>query len=326
MNNNTAKDTDLLSRKNAARLSGFRALRTIDLNLLTVFEAVYIHKGIVNAARALNLTPSAISQSIQKLRGIFPDPLFVRNGQGIMPTSYAAHLHEYISHGLSSILGALEFNEVSNSQRTITIATHPSVGALVMPTIYTAIHRTSPGVIINNVPISQAETQLSQLQADMVIDTRRPMMSKIGSYRLFEERVVIVCRKSHPLAKNHVTLERLGQQQQTMLVLQDDILPDVRNAVEQTFPERQITFSSYNVLTLAAMLGRSDLVGFMSSGLYHMFRDTWDLTEITCDGFDGGNFETHLFYNKLSLHDEVLRQSMETIQNAFVQQPGEVMF
>ena len=50
----------------------FRTLRNIDLNLLTIFEAVYVHKGIVNAAKILNLTPSAISQSIQKLRLLFP--------------------------------------------------------------------------------------------------------------------------------------------------------------------------------------------------------------------------------------------------------------
>lgn len=37
----------------------FRTLRNIDLNLLTIFEAVYVHKGIVNAAKILNLTPSA---------------------------------------------------------------------------------------------------------------------------------------------------------------------------------------------------------------------------------------------------------------------------
>ncbi len=86
----------------------FRTLRNIDLNLLTIFEAVYVHKGIVNAARVLNLTPSAISQSIQKLRTIFPDPLFIRKGQGVTPTAYASHLHEYISQGLESILGALD--------------------------------------------------------------------------------------------------------------------------------------------------------------------------------------------------------------------------
>lgn len=56
-------------------------LRNLDLNLLTVFEAVYLHKGIVHAAKALNLTPSSVSQSIQKLRNTFPDPLFIRTGQ-----------------------------------------------------------------------------------------------------------------------------------------------------------------------------------------------------------------------------------------------------
>jgi hypothetical protein len=59
-----------------------RILRNVDLNLLTIFEAVYVHKGIVNAAKVLNITPSAISQSLNKLRALFPDPLFIRKGQG----------------------------------------------------------------------------------------------------------------------------------------------------------------------------------------------------------------------------------------------------
>ncbi|MGF1957808.1 LysR family transcriptional regulator, partial [Enterococcus casseliflavus] len=84
----------------------------------------------VNAAKVLNLTPSAISQSIQKLRVIFPDPLFIRKGQGVTPTAFAMHLHEYISQGLESILGALDIEGSYDKQRTITIATTPSVGAL----------------------------------------------------------------------------------------------------------------------------------------------------------------------------------------------------
>lgn len=65
----------------------FRILRNIDLNLLTIFEAVYVHNGIVNAAKILNITPSAISQSLNKLRALFPDPLFIRKGQGVTPTA-----------------------------------------------------------------------------------------------------------------------------------------------------------------------------------------------------------------------------------------------
>lgn len=129
-----------LSRKSSeGKPQIFTTLRNIDLNLLTIFEAVYVHKGIVNAAKVLNLTPSAISQSIQKLRVIFPDPLFIRKGQGVTPTAFAMHLHEYISQGLESILGALDIEGSYDKQRTITIATTPSVGALVLPVIYRAI-------------------------------------------------------------------------------------------------------------------------------------------------------------------------------------------
>ena len=48
-----------LSRKSSeGKPQIFTTLRNIDLNLLTIFEAVYVHKGIVNAAKVLNLPPS----------------------------------------------------------------------------------------------------------------------------------------------------------------------------------------------------------------------------------------------------------------------------
>ena len=70
MDDNGLSDKRIAERREEDRPQIFRTLRNIDLNLLTIFEAVYVHKGIVNAAKVLNLTPSAISQSIQKLRAI----------------------------------------------------------------------------------------------------------------------------------------------------------------------------------------------------------------------------------------------------------------
>ncbi|MDP1265352.1 LysR family transcriptional regulator, partial [Klebsiella pneumoniae] len=74
----------------------FRIQRNIDLNLLTLFEAGDVHKGIFNAAKILHITPSAISQSINKVRALFPVRLFIRKGQGVTPTAYATQLHQYI--------------------------------------------------------------------------------------------------------------------------------------------------------------------------------------------------------------------------------------
>ena len=144
-------------------------LRNIDLNLLTIFEAVYVHKGIVNAAKVLNLSPPppAISQSIQKLRVIFPDPLFIRKGQGVTPTAFAMHLHEYISQGLESILGALDIEGKDEKATNDDVsATTPSVGALVLPVIYRAIKSLS-AVFTATRPSANAGNQLSQFQTDL---------------------------------------------------------------------------------------------------------------------------------------------------------------
>ncbi|MFK0528734.1 YbeF family transcriptional regulator, partial [Escherichia coli] len=158
MDSNNQIETCLSRKSSEDKPQIFTTLRNIDLNLLTIFEAVYVHKGIVNAAKVLNLTPSAISQSIQKLRVIFPDPLFIRKGQGVTPTAFAMHLHEYISQGLESILGALDIEGSYDKQRTITIATTPSVGSRALPVIYGGVKPTFPMFFWATPPLGPGET------------------------------------------------------------------------------------------------------------------------------------------------------------------------
>lgn len=295
----------------------FKTLRNVDLNLLTIFEAVYVHKGIVNAAKVLNLTPSAISQSIQKLRLIFPDPLFIRKGQGVAPTAYAAHLHEYISQGLESILSALDINNTLDKQRTITIATHPTLGALIIPEIYSVIQRVNPKLLIRNIPITDGESQLTQFQSDLLIDLSHHSGRSIATQKLYEDKIVAVCRRDHPSAQMHQTLEDMRSLGQTFLILQDDLLRDVRQIVSDFFPQRQITFSSFNFVTVAAVLGSSDLIGFMPSRVYNMFKDTFNLREINADLFASSTLEFNLHYNKLSMRDAVLQEIIEAVKSEF---------
>ena len=62
-------------------------LKKFDLNLLVIFECIYQHLSISKAAESLYITPSAVSQSLQRLRAQFNDPLFIRSGKGIAPTT-----------------------------------------------------------------------------------------------------------------------------------------------------------------------------------------------------------------------------------------------
>ncbi|WP_058911723.1 YbeF family transcriptional regulator [Entomohabitans teleogrylli] len=295
----------------------FKMLRNIDLNLLTIFEAVYVHKGIVNAARVLNLTPSAISQSMQKLRAIFPDPLFIRHGQGVKPTAYATQLHEHISRGFESILNALDFYNANQKHRTITIATSPTVGAMLIPRIFQAMKKINRHLSIRHIPITDAETQLTQFQTDLLIDHNHHYSRSIGTHFLFEDRPVAVCRVDHPLSDAPPVSGQFSQYEQAVFTVQADFMREIRREIEIHAPGRIIALSSYNVMTIAAVLSITDIIGFMTEGFYHMYRDLYGLRILNCGLFRDTRIQTNLHFNKLSQRDPLLQQVIDAIHREF---------
>ncbi|MCD4560903.1 YbeF family transcriptional regulator [Lelliottia nimipressuralis] len=295
----------------------FRTLRNIDLNLLTIFEAVYVHKGIVNAAKILNLTPSAISQSIQKLRAIFPDPLFIRKGQGVTPTAYATHLHEYISQGLESILGALDLTGSYDKQRTITIGTSPSVGAMVLPIIYQAVKREAPQLMLRNIPVNDTETQLAQFQTDLIIDSNAFGARSLAHSVLYADGLLLVCRKNHPALSQTATAENLREYEYALFMNDGHNLNQLHQRVNELFPDRLVNFSSYNMFTIAALVGNSDMITIMPSRLYTLLRQCWPLEQIPYAPLNAESIEIALHYNKLSLRDPVLENVINIIRQAF---------
>ncbi|WP_296261446.1 YbeF family transcriptional regulator [uncultured Enterobacter sp.] len=295
----------------------FRTLRNIDLNLLTIFEAVYVHKGIVNAAKILNLTPSAISQSIQKLRAIFPDPLFIRKGQGVTPTAYATHLHEYISQGLESILGALDLTGSYDKHRTITIGTSPSLGVLVMPAIYKTIKQHAPQLLIRNVTVNDPETQLAQFQTDLIIDSNHFSARALGQHVLYADSLILVCRQQHPAFNAPLTLENLRAYEHSSFMAEGQGSNPLRQRIDELFPERQVSFSSYNMFTVASLIGSSDMLCVMPLRLFNLLRKCWPLESIPLDQLNDETLEISLHYNKLSLRDPVLENVINVIRQAF---------
>ena len=64
-------------------------IRSVDLNLLPVFEAVYEEQSLSRAAQRLAMTQSVVSHAVTRLRALFQDELFVRHSRGVVPTSGA---------------------------------------------------------------------------------------------------------------------------------------------------------------------------------------------------------------------------------------------
>src|SRR5262249_41952453 len=67
-------------------------IRSIDLNLLTVFDALFDARSVTRAAERLSLTQPTVSGMLQRLRYMLSDPLFIRTSHGILPTPRAEAL------------------------------------------------------------------------------------------------------------------------------------------------------------------------------------------------------------------------------------------
>jgi LysR family transcriptional regulator, mexEF-oprN operon transcriptional activator len=73
---------------------------SVDLNLFKVFEALFEEGGASRAAIRLDMTQSAVSAALRRLREVFSDVLFVRTGRGLAPTSRARELKPIVSEAL----------------------------------------------------------------------------------------------------------------------------------------------------------------------------------------------------------------------------------
>ncbi len=176
------------------------------------------------------------------------------------------HLHEYISQGLESILGALDIEGSYDKQRTITIATTPSVGAPVLPVIYRAI-KNSLSAAFTAQPAHQRRGKPTQsvFQTDLIIDNMFCTNRTVQHHVLFTDNMVLICREGNPLLSLEDDRETIDNAAHVLLLPEEQNFSGLRQRVQEMFPDRQINFTSYNILTIAALVANSDMLAIIPS-------------------------------------------------------------
>src|SRR5688572_9111120 len=111
-------------------------LSRVDLNLLTLFETVMKERHVGRAAERLNLSPSAVSHGLGRLRRLLNDALFVRHPKGLNPTERALLLEPLVADLLARartlIGGALTFDP-AHSERRFRLGTVDAIGSVIIP-------------------------------------------------------------------------------------------------------------------------------------------------------------------------------------------------
>lgn len=131
---------------------------TIDLNLLRVFDVLMRERSVTLAAEHLCRTQSAISHSLAKLRELFDDQLFIRDGGMMKPTPRAIELSIDTSAALTKIRTTIDRHQrfdPAETRRNFKIGLTDYHAMIITPGLIKIFSEQAPYATLNVIPTSK---------------------------------------------------------------------------------------------------------------------------------------------------------------------------
>lgn len=184
----------------------------VDLNLYLVLDAIYREGSITRAAAYLNLTQPAVSHALSRLREAYGDPLFVRSGNRMVPSTLTRSIiqpvRDALEHLQTTFSPPQQFNPATNSKQVV-LAMRGVVESVLLPELVAELEHQAPLMQFSSVriPRRDMESELAAGRLDLAFDVLLPMGANIRHAVLLEDDFVVVARKHHPLLEHGLDLK-----------------------------------------------------------------------------------------------------------------------
>ena len=235
-------------------------LRAIDLNLLTVFQALMREGNVTRAGDRIGLGQSAVSHALGRLRHVTGDELFVRVGRVMEPTERAKSLMRDIDPALAQIETALRSGRVFNpetAEPVFRIGLTDDLQIALLPRLAEALRRTMPRSKL--VTITADYKSAGSLLERGVVTTAMgylpdlPANAKVRSLRLVDYRVLRADR-----VRSKLTLEAYCERPHVLVTYAGDLRGLVDDQLENNGRSRNVVFSVPQFGTLPSILAKTD--------------------------------------------------------------------
>jgi DNA-binding transcriptional LysR family regulator len=197
--------------------------RTLDLNLLRVFDEVMAERSLTRAARNLALTQPAVSNALRRLRETLGDELVQRSGQGMAPTPRARAIWPAVREALQQLQSSLMPNEFvpAEANTSFVLAMADATAAELIPGLTETLEKTAPRVTLRVVPLTTRDPRrlldeescdlavgyFPSVLADLTARVQSGEAQPFSHMRLYDGEYVCVMRRDHPLAASPLTLD-----------------------------------------------------------------------------------------------------------------------
>ncbi len=251
-------------------------LRGVDLNLLTVFEALMAERHVGRAAERLLLTQSAASHALARMRDLFADPLFVRHPKGVEPTPRALALAPAVADILGRVRGVLDSGRAfdpAGANRVTIGATDGAFPLLLLPLIE-RMRALAPNTELRIRPMDPTGVvpALDRMEIDAAIMPMLQAPARVRRTPLRRIRYKAIARRGHPAfidgmpdiavfaALPHVTVSAKAD----TLALVDELLAS-------SGIQRRIMLVVPHFLSVPLIVRSSDLVALLDEGVAGLF-------------------------------------------------------
>lgn len=248
--------------------------RSLDLNLLRVFDAVMVERSVTRAAVQLSMTQPAVSNALRRLRDSTDEDLFAPSAAGMAPTPHAEALWPTVRRALGELRDAFEppAFDPRGTARTFTLAMADANEALMVPVLAGLLQREQARVDLCFVPLASRDPRplLEHGAADLAVGFFPDVAAALAAEGdgattrldpLYGCEYVCAMRRGHPLAEEGaLTLDAYCAAQHLRVSFAGRPRGYVDEALAGLGRERRVLITVNHFFTAGSAVHRSDLL------------------------------------------------------------------
>ncbi|QVP49538.1 transcriptional regulator LeuO [Salmonella enterica subsp. salamae] len=255
-------------------------LRMVDLNLLTVFDAVMQEQNITRAAHTLGMSQPAVSNAVARLKVMFNDELFVRYGRGIQPTARAFQLFGSVRQALQLVQNELPGSgfEPTSSERVFNLCVCSPLDNILTSQIYNRVEQIAPNIhVVFKASLNQnTEHQLRYQEIEFVISYEEFRRPEFTSVPLFKDEMVLVASRKHPRISGPLLESNVYNEQHAVVSL-DRYASFSQPWYDTSDKQSSVAYQGMALISVLNVVSQTHLVAIAPRWLAEEFAESLDL-------------------------------------------------
>ena len=261
-------------------------LAKIDVNLLYLFKLLYEHRNIKKVSEILDVSQSAISHSMKRLKNCLGDQLFYRVTSGLAPTPYAEEISKTILSSFDAIEQSINLNlnfDPLKSKRVFNVSMTDVGEILFLPKLISHLATVAPDISIEIVWTGsdsiQKEMELGNI--DLAIGLLPELKTGFYQRRLFAQKYKLMLRKGHPLLSGKISKESILNFKHISISSKDTGHGIIEKYLQNNHIDRVVATRLTHFIAVPYILSASDFIATVPAKLDDTIENHFDV--ITLD-------------------------------------------